>query len=138
MTEDEILSRPSYAGESAPPETIEARAFDLVNQIMHQLRGEYDLMRPIDNLSEQQKVGLHGRLWQIAAATLRGEPLLERPGAQPADDLVAAQAVITTGDKPAAGTLTVSRIDVPLDPEMNGEVFTVQVGGGMVAEDGRG
>jgi hypothetical protein len=112
MTEDEILSRQSYAEESAPPETVEARANDLVNQIMHQLRGEYDLTRPIDGLSDQQKMRIHAGLCAIVAASMRGKPLVELP-AQPV-------AAVTVGQ--------------PLEPETEGAVFTVQVGGLLLSE----
>lgn len=109
--EDKILSTQPYDPEAAAEESIAGRANDLVNQLMHQLRGEYDLQPAIDRLSDDQKMKIHGRLMQITIAAMKGKPLAERPAAHPSD---------FSGQ--------------PLEPEPTGEVFQVQPGGLLLSQ----
>lgn len=76
ITEAEILAGKPY-GETAPEPTVEDRANDLVNAIMHQLRTEQALRYPIDDLPEDRKAMIHARLVSIALLTLKGEALVE-------------------------------------------------------------
>jgi hypothetical protein len=78
ITEAEILAGKPY-GETAPEPTVEDRANDLVNAIMHQLRTEQALRYPIDEIPEDRKAMIHARLVSIALISLRGEALVELP-----------------------------------------------------------
>lgn len=124
MTEDEILAGKPYTDPPADL-TIEDRANDLVNALMHQLRSEYGLVYAIDNLTDPQKAMIHDRLVRIAAVALRGEPLVEQPLPAPAS-------VPPLPPLPSAGLS-----GQPLDPDMEGEAFIVQIGAALMPEQAK-
>lgn len=99
--EEQLLASKPFDPEAAAEQSIEAKAVDLVEQIMHQLRGEYGLQYSIDGLTDTQKADIHSKLCRIAAAAMRGTPLPEIVRPEPPANI--------SGQ--------------PLEPEPEGEVF---------------
>lgn len=124
MTEDEILSAKPYVAPE-PEATIESLAGELVDAIMNQLCTFAVIRDAMEVLTPEQKQPMDDRLMHTAVATLSTSSLVtqvhaDRPGIVPQE------------------TDTTFRFTgQPLEPEMTGEIFQVQVGGLLLSEQKR-
>lgn len=109
--EDELLSAAPYT-DAPKPMTPEDQADNLVNALMHQLRCERDLTQVIDDWADDRKAQVHDKLVRVALMGIT-KPDLLRP--------IEAPQYVEAGSLPFT--------DRTLEPETEGEVFQVQVGG---------
>lgn len=120
--EDQLLAAKPYTDE-APPPTLESRAGELVDAMMHELMRHPEVTHAIGDLPEPVKEAIDRGLFRMAVLKLR----------EIAPDLVGETA--TSASVPA---VPVNVSGQPLEPEIEGAVYQVQVGGGLLLSQQKG